>query len=90
MLEKSYVKTGTLVVSELLMNALWQFLDFSNMSEWTQGFIKSIEPIEPKSGTMIEKGDKLKVVLDGATFNPTVLVCFDLTQCDSSILEKEY
>ena len=45
-------------------------MDFTKYPEWTQGFIKSIEPHSQKS--TIEKGDKLKVVLEGGTFNPVV------------------
>ncbi|KAK3716795.1 hypothetical protein LTR37_006145 [Vermiconidia calcicola] len=49
------------------------FLDFGRMSEYTQGFIKSITPAEQKPAKQITKGDKLKVVLEGVTFSPSVL-----------------
>lgn len=41
------------------------------MPEWCQGHFKSIEAQAQKN--TIEKGDKLKVVLGGMTFNPDVL-----------------
>ncbi|KAI9753351.1 MAG: hypothetical protein M4579_005209 [Chaenotheca gracillima] len=47
------------------------FLDFGKMPEWTQGFIRSITPVVPKDP--IEKGDKLNVTLQGASFSPVVL-----------------
>ncbi|EMC98010.1 hypothetical protein BAUCODRAFT_22864 [Baudoinia panamericana UAMH 10762] len=47
------------------------FMNFSKLPEWTQGFIRSIEPIVPKE--QIERGDRLKVVLEGMTINPIVL-----------------
>lgn len=43
------------------------------MPEWAQGFIRTIEPVAQKDS--IEKGDKLKVTLEGASFSPVVLVC---------------
>ena len=49
-----------------------QLLDFAKMPEWTQGFIRSIEPAVKKN--TIEEGDKLNVTLEGASFSPVVLV----------------
>ena len=54
------------------------------MPKWTQGFIRSIEPTSPKN--TIEKGDKLKVVLQGASFSPIVLVCLRvLRHCHAAL-----
>ena len=49
-----------------------QFLDFSKIPEWSQGFIKSLEVVPNKDA--IEKGDKLHVVMEGMAFSPTVVV----------------
>lgn len=43
------------------------------MPSWTQGFIRSIKPVNPQKKN-IEKGDKLNVKLEGASFSPVVLV----------------
>lgn len=43
------------------------------MPQWTQGFIRSIEPASKKD--TIDVGDKLNVTLEGASFSPVVLVC---------------
>lgn len=51
-----------------------QFLDFPRYPQWSQGFIKSIEPQTPKPSTEIQPGDKLNVRLEGMAFSPVVLV----------------
>lgn len=44
------------------------------MPEWTQGFIRSIEPVNKDA---ISEGDKLKVTLESASFSPVILVSTD-------------
>lgn len=46
------------------------------MPQWTQGFIKSIEPHAQKDPATLQAGDKLTVRLQGMTFSPVVLVRF--------------
>lgn len=76
-------------------------LDFPNLRQRHQGtFFKSLEVRTPGKTTGLEvvPGDKLKVVLPGATFNPVVEVSpnlsfdfqlFFLNQSDSSLSSFE-
>ncbi|KAK4497816.1 hypothetical protein PRZ48_010470 [Zasmidium cellare] len=48
------------------------FLEFSTWPQWASSHFKSVDKLSPQKET-IEKGDKLKVVMPGMTFNPTVL-----------------
>ena len=52
-----------------------QFLDFARLAEWHSAHIRSIEIATPhKKAADLQKGDKLRVVLKGMSFSPTVLV----------------
>jgi hypothetical protein len=51
-----------------------QFLDFPQLPVYhPSGFFKSIGPATPNKP--FQAGDKLHVVLEGATFDPLFLVC---------------
>lgn len=62
-----------------------QFLEFSTYPEWSHGFIQSIENLS-KPGITPGEGDKLKVVLPGMTFEPSVLVGPSKASSSSSLL----
>lgn len=49
------------------------FLDFPKISEWHKGFFKEIHYAPGK--TTADVGDKLKVIAEGMTFEPIVVVC---------------
>ena len=49
-----------------------QFLDFARYPEWKPGHIKSIEPLAQRD--VLEKGDKVKIQLEGMGFTATVSV----------------
>ena len=54
-----------------------QFLDFNSMPKWHQGF--TLTRLSPDK-SIIEAGDKLKIVADGTTLIPTVVVSNNLAQ----------
>ena len=67
--------------SSYLTDERHQFLDFAKFPEWSTGPIKSVTPYATKS--IVEKGDRLKVSLGGATFSGLVLVSFHVLCLDA-------
>lgn len=49
------------------------FLDFDSYPGWSKQFIKSITVVSGDKAAL-KPGDRLKVVLPGMTFSPTILV----------------
>jgi hypothetical protein len=50
-----------------------QFLDFDSLPQWHSGHFKGVE-VTRKDPDKIQKGDKVKVILEGSSFNGVVLV----------------
>jgi hypothetical protein len=46
-------------------------LDFEQIPSWSQGYIKSIKPVN--ANAKLEPGEKLKCILSGMSFNPTII-----------------
>jgi hypothetical protein len=61
------------IIPNILVLTAFQFLDFSQIPNYHQGFFKSLGPAVPN--TPLDPGIKMHNVLEGMTFKPTLLVC---------------